>query len=75
MQKSGELVATMVKQLGGNRVTNNELNFIRNVAEYAADAEAGRRCTDPEQSVANAITATSREYVQRPGNVTLSGFQ
>ena len=77
--KSGELVATMVKQLGGNRVTNNELNFIRNVKPNTLQTPEGRAqmYSILNKSFQNAIdTADQAEkYVQQPGVYTLSGFR
>ena len=76
--KSGELVAQMLKQLGGNRITNNELNFIQRIKPNTLQTEAGRQMLYGalEKSFKNQIDTADQaaRYVQQPGQYTLSGF-
>ena len=76
--KSGELVAMMVKQLGGNRVTNSELSFMKSIKPNTLQTEPGRQMLYNilDKSFANQIETANQAaaYVQKPGQYTLGGF-
>jgi hypothetical protein len=76
--ESGQLVAMMVKQMGGSRVTNSQLNFMRTIKPNTLMTPEGRGqlYSILNNAFQNQIDTADQaaKYVQTPGTYSLSGF-